>query len=120
MVVIMGSIGAVLALVQFISDLRSITGATSEKKGLKFDLSAPETASQWGNLEVWLWVLGLYAGIWVIGFPTAVAVFVFAYSKFYGARWGLALTLTAVTWGFLYGFFDLVIHVPWPESLLFG
>ncbi len=44
---------------------------------------------------------------------------IIAYNKFYGARWVTAVSLSLFSWGFIYGLFEYVLHVPWPEPLLF-
>jgi hypothetical protein len=50
--------------------------------------------------------------------PIALPLFVFLYTKLYGGSWTVALLLTAGTWGFLYGVFEQLLHVPWPKPWL--
>lgn len=117
-ILVLGSVGVILSLVQLISDLVPNRAGAAEPEGIAFDAPALKPEGRWGNLEIWGWILGLYAAIHLIGFPAAVPLFVFAYAKIYGASWRLSLILAAVGWGFLYGLFEKILHVPWPESLL--
>lgn len=117
-VLVLGSVGVVLSLVQLIFDIVPKGAVSAEPEGIAFDAPALKPESRWGNLEIWGWILAFYVSIHLIGFPAAVPLFVFAYAKGYRASWGLALALAAIGWGFLYGLFEKILHVPWPESLL--
>ena len=114
-ILVLGSVGIALSLVQLMFDLAS---AEAKSKGIAFDAPALKPEGRWGNLEIWGWILAFYAAIHLIGFPAAVPLFVFAYARAYGASWVLSLTLAALGWGFLYGLFEQILHVPWPKSLL--
>lgn len=118
-VFLLGGIGVILAVVQVVVDLKSTRGTTpSEPRGISFDAPAIQSTSRWGNLEIWGWIVGFYVAIRLIGFLTAVPLFVFTYAKVYGARWFLAVTLAAGAWAFIYGTFEYILHVPWPEPVL--
>jgi len=118
-VFLLGGIGVALAVVQVVRDLQSNRGAsTSEPRGISFDAPAVQSTSRWGNFEIWGWLVAFYAAIRLIGFLAAVPLFVFTYAKVYGARWFLAITLAAAAWAFIYGTFEHILHVPWPESVL--
>lgn len=117
-ILVLGSVGVVLSLVQLIFDLVPKGAGAAEPEGIAFDAPVLKPEGRWGNLEIWGWILAFYAAIYLIGFPGAVPLFVFAYTKGYGASWGLSLTLAALGWGFLYGLFEKILHVPWPEPLL--
>ncbi len=87
---------------------------------MSFDVPMPESGgSRWGDLEIWSWLIALYLTIWLVGFPIAVPLWVFAYSKFYGSGWITSISLTVVAWAFIYGVFERALHVPWPDALLF-
>ena len=116
-VFVLGSAGVVLAAVQVIKDLWPRRRG-EEAGGIHFDAPALQSSGRWGNLEIWGWILGFYAAIRIIGFPTAVPLFVFGYAKTYGAGWLLASLLAAAAWAFIYGVFEHILHVPWPEPFL--
>ena len=114
-IVVLGSLGALLAAWQLVLDLRRKDAAQERSQ---FEAPGAETENPWGNVEIWSWIVGFFALIHLIGFPSAVPLFVLAYSKFYGARWPLAIGLSALAWGFVYGVFEKILHVPWPTPLL--
>jgi hypothetical protein len=120
LVLLLGGIGLILALAQLGMDFWAISHEPAEAKGMAFDAPLPEAAdTRWGALEIWTWLIGLYAAIWLVGCPIAVPLWVFAYSKFYGSYWITSICLTAVAWAFIYGIFERALHVPWPDALLF-
>jgi len=117
-ILLLGSIGVVLVLVQLIVDLKALRGEAAAFARPTFEVAALEHQGRWGSLEIWAWLWGLFLAIHLIGFFTALPFFVFAYVKFYGGRWATALILAAGTWGFLYGVFEQVLQVPWPKPWL--
>ena len=81
-VFLLGGIGVCLAAVQLVMDVRSGRGG-ARTEGIHFDAPSVQSGSRWGNFEVWGWILGFYAAIRLIGFPSAVPLFVFTYAKTY-------------------------------------
>jgi hypothetical protein len=114
-VLVLGSIGVVLAIWQFALDAGK-SDARVERS--QFEMPLAERENKWGNVEIWCWIVGLYLLIVTIGFPIAVPLFVLVYSKFYGAGWALGLILSTIAWGFVYGVFEKILHVPWPTPLI--
>lgn len=114
-ILVLGSLGVLLAVWQSVLELRRKTGAL-ERSPLESPVA--EAENKWGNVEIWSWIVGFFVLIHLVGFPIAVPLFVLAYSKFYGARWPLAIGLSAVAWGFVYGVFEKILHVPWPTPLI--
>lgn len=114
-ILVLASLGVLLAVWQLVLELRSREGA-QERSQLEAPIATAE--NEWGNVEIWSWIVGFFLLIVSIGFILAVPLFVFAYSKFYGARWPLAMGLSAVAWGFVYGVFEKILHVAWPTPLL--
>jgi hypothetical protein len=65
------------------------------------------------------WILGFFAAILLFGFPLAVPLFVFLYLKLQADEsWTLSVVATAATWGFFYGLFDRLLHLPFPAGWL--
>jgi Tripartite tricarboxylate transporter TctB family len=116
-ILVLGGIGSALIIAQLVSDIKNAaSGKTSQ--ALTLEAPAVETASRWGNLEIWSWILGFFAAIHIFGFLAAVPLFVFSYIKAYGGGWLLSAALGAMSWGFVYSLFDILLHVPWPEPLI--
>jgi putative tricarboxylic transport membrane protein len=69
--------------------------------------------------EYFLWLAGLMALVWVVGFIPAIAVFVFVYMHFGFRQPGwLALACAAVTTALCWFVFHWLLAVAWPQSLL--
>ena len=117
-ILLLGSIGITLAFAQLVLDFKTLRGKSSKPQRPTFEVAALEHQSRWGSLEIWAWLWGLFFAIHLIGFIIALPLFVFLYVKLYGGRWLTAFILTAGTWGFLYGIFEEVLHVPWPKPWL--
>ena len=65
------------------------------------------------------WILGFFAAIVLLGFPIAVALFVFVYLKFQGREsWLFSIVFTAVVWGIFYGLFEYLLHLPFGAGWL--
>lgn len=71
------------------------------------------------TLEIFLWVVGFFLLILLLGFPIAVPLFVFLYLKLAGGEsWTLATVLTFFSWLFIEGLFDRLLHIPMPQGWL--
>ena len=116
-ILVLGAIGSVLILVQFISDIKNAASGKSFET-LTMEAPAVEADSHWGNLEIWSWIMAFFAAVYIVGFLAAVPLFVFSYIKSYGGGWLLSAALGAMSWGFVYALFDVLLHVPWPEPLI--
>jgi Tripartite tricarboxylate transporter TctB family len=117
-ILLLGSIGVVLVAVQLILDFKAAGEEAASITRPTFEVSAVEHQSRWGSLEIWAWLCGLFFAIHLIGMPIALPLFVFLYTKLYGGSWATSLIFAAATWGFLYGVFEQVLHVPWPKPWL--
>jgi len=115
-ILVLGGIGLVLALAQLISDVNALRSGKSAE-ALTMEAPALEGYGRWGSGEIWAWILGFYAAIHFVGFPLAVPLFVFSYTKGYGGGWRVSALLAVLSWGFVYSLFDTLLHVPWPEPL---
>ena len=63
--------------------------------------------------------VGLVLAIWLIGFQIALPGYVFLYLLIFGrVRWWIALAWLLVFLVLIYGFFDLIIHIPWIDPVL--
>jgi hypothetical protein len=67
------------------------------------------------------WIFATLAGIWLFGFSIAVPLVVFLYAKVQSReRWALSLALAGVCWLMLAGLFERLLHLPFPEGIVFG
>jgi hypothetical protein len=66
------------------------------------------------------WILGYFVAIWLLGFSLAIVVTTLLYLKLAKERWVITLALTFFAWVSFYGMFVYLLHVPFPEGLLFA
>ena len=65
--------------------------------------------------------IGLYLLILMVGFHVAVPLFLIVFMRFYGkASWTLVLVVTSAILALMFGVFDQLLHVPWPEPLIWA
>jgi hypothetical protein len=72
------------------------------------------------TVKISAWILGYFVAIWLLGFSVAIVVITFLYLKLAKERWLMALVLTAFAWAVFYALFVHLLHVPFPDGLLFG
>lgn len=117
------AIGIPLFCLAAIEGLWVILGRTERTESREFQLSAhlPPRETLRRTAIAAAWILGFFAAILLLGFPIAVALFVFVYLKFQGREsWLFSAVFTAVTWGAFYLLFDRLLHLPFPAGWLFG
>ena len=102
--------------------LWTVLGNRGERQAAAdFQLSSdqpPEVARR-RTLVAAAWTVGFFVLIVLLGFQIAVPVLVFAYLKLQGKEgWIFTIVFTAAVWGFFYGLFDLLLHLPFPPGVL--
>jgi hypothetical protein len=120
LVVLLGTIGLIIGLIQLYVETRPGTSSDKTKSGMDIEADEEQMGAQANRrtIAIWAWFGGLILGIWLIGFQIAVTAFAFAYSKVNGSRWLVALALAAVSYLLCWILFDVIIHIVWPEPLL--
>ena len=69
------------------------------------------------TINIFGWIFGFFAGIWLLGFSYMVPLFVFLYLKLQSQEsWKLSLALTAGAWLIFWGLFDYLLKLPFPEG----
>lgn len=120
-ILVLGSIGAVLATLQLVVDVfgraPAATTAAPQYELPSFD-TGDARQTFWRVIEIWAWLLGLLAAIPLIGLPVALPLLVLVYIRFYGGSWIVALSLAALIVVFIYGVYQQIMHVYWPDSYL--
>lgn len=111
-----GLVALPLIVTQLVLELRAEASKPSRTSGM--DVPRFEGGERFRDLKTWGWLVGLLIAVWLIGFMVAVPLFVFVFSIIYGARWYVSIFLSAMAFGLLYGIFDVVVHVSWPEPFV--
>lgn len=118
-------IGIPLLLLALVEMILSMLGVEKKREGhaVDFELTTDvDPLIAWNRtLGILGWTLGFLFLIVVIGFPIAVPLFVFLYLKLVGKEgWVLTLILTVISWLFMEGLFNRLLHLPFPEGLIFS
>jgi len=116
----------ILALWQLATDARggrarspAEAKATEAAGDLSVDSTIPAEIVRKRTLRAIAWIAVFMAGIWLGGFLIAIPFFVALY-LFYEARAGLvtAILLAGCTEIFVWGIFDWLMNIAWPEAAL--
>jgi Tripartite tricarboxylate transporter TctB family len=112
----------ILAIVQVILDLKGVQAKQSaDATPMDFQFTKgidPATAKK-RTIIMFSWLFGFFFGIWLLGFPIAIALMVFTYLKFQGGEsWGLSIMLTVIAWLAFWGLFVKLLTLPFPEGLI--
>jgi len=85
---------------------------------LPVDRSVPTATVVKRAVNTLLWVLGLFAGIWLVGFVISIPLFVLLYLKLQaGESVKVSLVCSAAMALLIVGVFHLVLNVPWIEGV---
>jgi hypothetical protein len=97
-----------------VADAAPVEGLGEQEAPIPPDVARRRTMTMMG------WVVGCFLAIWLLGFSIAVAAVTFLYLKVTAReKWPISIALTALSYGFFYGAFDRMLHIPFPEGLLF-
>ena len=120
-ILVLGSLGALMATAQLVIDVfpRKRAATVSARPTMELPTYGDEDpkAALWGAFEIWGWLLGLLVVIRIMGLDLALPVFVLVYIRFYGGSWRLCAFLAAMIAAFIFGIYDQIMHVYWPESV---
>ena len=118
--------GIVLILIQLYRDIRRSLNPDPEgtsKKESVIDVASDTTTETSviysRGLRFLYWILGLYAGIYVIGFKLSIPFFFVLFMRVEGkAPWSVIALVTGVSLYIIYFHFQTLLGVYWPDCLL--
>ncbi len=120
-ILVLGSLGVLMATAQLAIDIFPRGRAAAAPARPTMELPTIEDkdpkAALRGTFEIWGWLLGLLAFIRIVGLDLALPIFVLVYVRFYGGSWRLCAFLTVMIAAFIFGIYDQIMHVYWPESV---
>jgi TctA family transporter len=105
--------GLLLAILHTVRDLTS--GQPVDAAPGADGPSPPETGK---IATICVWILGMYAAIWLLGFSLATLVTTVLYLRTARERWPITIVLSLVAFAFVYGLFERGLGVPFPPGLL--
>ena len=115
---VVGFLGLPLALLQLNLDIAGAVKTIGQ--GLVKARDQEATSLTRETVKISTWILGYFVAIWLLGFSVAIVVMTFLYLKLAKERWMITLVLTFFAWVSFYGLFVYLLHVPFPEGLLFA
>ncbi len=120
-ILVLGSVGVLMATAQLAIDVFPRGRAAAAPARPTMELPTIEDkdprAALRGTFEIWGWLLGLLAFIRIVGLDLALPIFVLVYIRFYGGSWRLCIFLAVMIAVFIFGIYDQIMHVYWPESV---
>ena len=112
----------ILAIIQVILDLKGIKAKPSSDAtpmDYQFSQVTDPALARKRTIIMFSWLVGFFFGIWLLGFPIAIALMMFTYLKFQGREsWVLSIALTVIAWIFFWGLFVKLLTLPFPEGLI--
>lgn len=118
LVLTIGSLCWVLAVIQLFVELRPHHEAVSSGMDIELTEDQELAKSPLQALDIWLWLIGCIVGIWLLGLFITIPLWTFLYAFRHGSRWWLSLILAVICLGFLWGLFDYILQVPFPDAVL--
>jgi beta-lactamase regulating signal transducer with metallopeptidase domain len=113
----------ILAIVQVILDLKGVKAKQSSDAtpmDFQFTKDVDPTTAKKRAIIMFAWLIAFFFLIWLVGFPIGIAVMMFTYLKFQGREsWKLSILLTVIAWLCFWGLFVRLLHLPFPDGLVF-
>ncbi|MGH2348651.1 MAG: tripartite tricarboxylate transporter TctB family protein [bacterium] len=111
-----------LAAVEFVLSLRGRDGGEGGRAmDVQISTATEPAVAMRRTITTIGWLLGFFGGIWLLGFPVAIPIFVFAYLKFQGREsWLISIALAAAAWAGFDGLFVRLLHLPFGQGELLG
>jgi hypothetical protein len=113
----------ILALAQVALDLKGIVAKKSGNASpvdVQFAERTDPVAARRRTINIFSWIVGYIAAIWLLGYFYSVPLLVFLYLKVQSREsWTLSIALTAGAWLSFWGLFERLLHLPFPQGMLF-
>jgi hypothetical protein len=82
------------------------------------EVLAPEERTR-RTAEIALWILAIFAAVYLLGFLVAIPLSAVAYLRFAAREsWPTSVAVAAVCWVLVFGVFDRLLHLPLPAGEL--
>jgi hypothetical protein len=117
-----------LALRQLVADWRRSGGDADRGEEARYpgvldiavDRSLPPEVVMRHTVRAAAWIMAFACGIWFLGFLISIPLFVFFFLIYEAqARKFVGLMIAGLTFLFVWGLFDMIMHLAWPEAALF-
>jgi hypothetical protein len=113
----------ILAVAQVILDLKGYSAkqpSDGAPVDYQFSTTVDPALARRRTINIFVWILGFFVGIALLGFTITIPLLVFTYLKFQGREgWLISIVLTVCAWLMFYGLFVRLLVLPFPEGLIF-
>ncbi len=110
--VLIGGLVMILAVVELVKELRSVKASDNGARG-----GAAGTSFH-GFLLAALWFGGYLAGVFLIGFVIATALFILLFLKIAGARWLPSIAYSVLTTGAIWLIFQYLMKATLYQGII--
>jgi putative tricarboxylic transport membrane protein len=109
----------ILALCQLGKDLFGREKPAGELAAWEVAVQVTPEVTRKRTITVLLWIGGFFVSIWLLGFSYSIPLSMLLYLKFAGReKWPMAIAVSFFTWLFVYGLFDRLLSIPFPDGKL--
>jgi TctA family transporter len=71
------------------------------------------------TINILIWTVGFFLAIWLLGFIYSIPLSMLLYLRLAGReKWPMAVAVSFFTWMFVYGLFEKLLSVPFPDGWL--
>ncbi|MCY4440550.1 MAG: tripartite tricarboxylate transporter permease, partial [Deltaproteobacteria bacterium] len=119
---VVGLVAVGMCAGQLFLDLFRVSGGSAARiMDLEAERGVPGGLVARRAADIFGWILGLLASIWLIGFLLTVPLFMWLYLALRArAGWRLCLGYSAIAVAVLLGVFHYTLHIPWPQGVVAG
>ena len=108
-----------LALVQLGKDTLGREKPKGALAAWEVAIAVPPEVARQRTVSIIIWTIGFFIAIWLLGFSYSIPVAMLLYLKLAGKeKWPMTIIITFFTWLFVYGLFERILSIPFPEGLL--
>ena len=113
-------IALVLLAWQLVREILPTTRVESHETGADMDFTEDEASSEGKRrtLEMFIWIYGFAAFLWLVGFYVAIPLMVFLYLVRHRESPTLTVVLPTIAGGLTWGVFGYFLHLPFPPGIL--
>ncbi|MBT3915422.1 MAG: hypothetical protein HOF23_03560, partial [Rhodospirillaceae bacterium] len=103
-------------------DFKEVLQSVREASGFGAAVAASFEKADFGRSTSFIaYLIGILVASMIVGQMIALPAFVAIYLWRWGHyNWKICLSYAAITWAFIYGFYDQIMHLFFYPSLLFG